>query len=533
MPTDDALQREHARLSALSRVSLSLTSTLDVNAVLQRVVETAQMLADSAHAHIFLFDAERDELTHAVSHWDTTTPVVPLQPRRGGITHAVAHSGAPEFIEDAARHPAYAALAPADRPGALACLPLVKNQRVLGTLNLGYWGATIFDAETREFLALMAAQAALAIDNARLYEAATRQAAELRQRVAELAAVNAISERVLSLDRHAIQRAALEHIHETFHAAQCAIILHDAGAATMTVRAMLPADDPGAGLTFALENNSILSAALQSHKPVVWRDDPKDSAADNLLLAYLRARGIQSLVLAPLAVEEKRVGFVAVNVAARALSAAEMTLLDTMTNQVALAINNAGLFEQLLNAYDTTIAGWSRALDLRDKETEGHTQRVTELAVRLARALGSAENEIVHLRRGALLHDIGKMGIPDSILHKPGALTDDETRVMRQHPQFAYEMLAPIEYLYAALAIPFAHHEKWDGSGYPRGLRGDAIPLAARIFAVVDVWDALTVDRPYRKAMPRADARAYIESQSGAHFDPRIVAAFIEMIGAE
>lgn len=186
--------------------------------------------------------------------------------------------------------------------------------------------------------------------------------------------------------------------------------------------------------------------------------------------------------------------------------------------------------EQLLSAYDATIEGWSRAMDLRDKETEGHTLRVTDISVKLARMMGINEGELLFIRRGALLHDIGKLGVPDAILHKSGSLTEDEWKVMRQHPQLAYDMLYPIEYLRPALDIPYCHHEKFDGTGYPRGLKGEAIPLSARIFAIIDVWDALISDRPYRPAWDKKKTMDYINDQSGKHFDPKVVEAFNKMI---
>ena len=178
-------------------------------------------------------------------------------------------------------------------------------------------------------------------------------------------------------------------------------------------------------------------------------------------------------------------------------------------------------------AYDATIEGWSRAMDLRDEETEGHTQRVTDLTLKLARLMGIRDDQLIHIRRGALLHDMGKLGIPDQILLKPGKLTDDEWVIMRKHPVYAYDMLSSIEYLRPALDIPYCHHEKWDGSGYPRGLKGEEIPLAARIFAVIDAWDALTSDRPYRKAWSREKTLAYIREQTGSHFDPQVVEVFL------
>jgi len=186
---------------------------------------------------------------------------------------------------------------------------------------------------------------------------------------------------------------------------------------------------------------------------------------------------------------------------------------------------------QLLNAYEATIEGLSHALDLRDRETEGHSRRVTELTVQLAKAMGISEGEITHYRRGALLHDMGKIGVPDSILHKPDTLTEEEWVIMRKHPRLAYDMLYPIEYLRPALDIPFSHHEKWDGSGYPRGLKGEGIPMSARLFAIADVWDALTSDRPYRAAWSEEEALTYIREQADKHFDPKVVELFFNVIG--
>ncbi len=217
-----------------------------------------------------------------------------------------------------------------------------------------------------------------------------------------------------------------------------------------------------------------------------------------------------------------------------------MGFFGELASQTAIAIHRAAMFEDVQRsnlslrlAYDATIDGWARALDLRDKETEGHSRRVTVLTVEVGRALGIPDETLVHVRRGALLHDIGKLGIPDAILLKPGPLTEEEWVVMRSHPQLAFDMLLPIEHLRPALDIPFCHHERWDGSGYPRGLRGEAIPLGARIFAVVDVWDALTNDRPYRKAWTRERAMTYIHEQAGTHFDPDVLPAFVDALGRE
>lgn len=204
----------------------------------------------------------------------------------------------------------------------------------------------------------------------------------------------------------------------------------------------------------------------------------------------------------------------------------------TLAHETRLSVARYRSNVALTLAYDTTLEGWSRALDLRDNETEGHTQRVTDLTVCLARTMGMTQSELVHVRRGTLLHDIGKIAIPDSIMFKPGALTRDEAAIMRRHPDYAYELLFPIEYLRPALDIPYCHHEKWDGTGYPRGLPGEQIPLPARIFAVVDVWDALRSDRPYRAAWTEERARDYLRMQAGRHFDPQVVEIFLRMLEA-
>ena len=210
--------------------------------------------------------------------------------------------------------------------------------------------------------------------------------------------------------------------------------------------------------------------------------------------------------------------------------------LNALALQAAIAIDNTNLFNdlqhsniELLLAYDSTLEGWARTLELRDKETEGHTRRVVDMTLETGKLMGMSNAEIVHARRGALLHDIGKMSIPDSILLKTGTLTEKEMAIMRNHPVYAFELLSPIVYLRPALDIPYCHHERWDGMGYPRGLKGEQIPLAARIFAVVDTWDALRSDRRYHSGWPHEKTCRHIQSLSGTQFDPAVVRAFLSL----
>jgi len=251
-----------------------------------------------------------------------------------------------------------------------------------------------------------------------------------------------------------------------------------------------------------------------------------------------RLKDVHGSVSLPLRAQEKIIGVMHIwSTDYRLFTDTEIRLLIALAETASNSIHRAILFEktqehaeELALAYDNTLEGWARALELRDEITEGHTRRVTELTLKLAGALNIPDNEIIHIRRGALLHDIGKMGIPDSILHKPGPFTAQERLIMQQHTKYARDMLVSISFLQPAIDIPYCHHEHWDGAGYPRGLKGEEIPLAARVFSVIDVWDALTSDRPYRQAWSREKTRNYIIERSGKQFDPQVVEAFFSLV---
>jgi len=251
------------------------------------------------------------------------------------------------------------------------------------------------------------------------------------------------------------------------------------------------------------------------------------------------SRHLISILYFPLLLKDDVIGVFIVGTTdkPRQFTDSEIDLCYILSYQVSFAVANAQLYGRtqqavtdLVHAYDATLEGWSHVLDMRDHATDEHTRRVTKLTVALADKMGVPKSEIGHIRRGALLHDIGKMAIPDSILQKSDALSDAERTIMRTHPQKAYEILSHIDYLTPALDIPYCHHEKWDGTGYPRKLKGEEIPLSARLFAIVDVFDALTSNRPYRKAWKKEKALAYIQEQSGKHFFPDAVEAFIELL---
>jgi putative nucleotidyltransferase with HDIG domain len=300
----------------------------------------------------------------------------------------------------------------------------------------------------------------------------------------------------------------------------------------------LPPQFPDELRIASLDDHLHIRQAVAAMAPV-YIQDAREASLTEAERVVVETRKLISILYFPLLLKEEAIGafIVATTDSPRRFTPTEIDLCYMLSFQVSLAIANSRLYQtaqraimDISHAYDATLAGWSRVLDMRDHVTDEHTHRVADLAVALARKMGVPEADIGHVRRGALLHDIGKMALPDSILQKTESLTEDEWKAMRTHPEKAYELLSHIEYLAPALNIPYCHHERWDGTGYPRELKGEEIPLVARLFAVVDAYDAITSDRPYRKSWSKETALQYIREQAGKHFCPLAVKAFCEMM---
>jgi putative nucleotidyltransferase with HDIG domain len=391
-------------------------------------------------------------------------------------------------------------------------------------------GRRPFDQRDLEVLEVLCGQAAQAIANVRLFEEAGR-------RLARLQALRNIDIAITaSLDLHVTLNVFVEQVVGQLHLDAVDVLLLNPHTLTLEYAVGRGFRSPALQHTHLRLGESYAGRAALERR-IIHVPNLTEAVGDLSRAPLLAAEEFVTYYAVPLIAKGQVKGVLETFQRTPSNPDSEwMEFLETLAGQAAIAIDNAELFNDLQRsnvelalAYDTTLEGWSCALDLRDKETEGHTQRVTDITLRLARAMGVSDTDLIHVRRGALLHDIGKMGIPDSILLKPGSLTDEEWVIMRRHPVYALELLSPIPYLRPALDIPYCHHEKWDGSGYPRGLKGDQIPLAARIFAVVDVWDALTSDRPYRPAWTKERALGFIREQSGSHFDPTVVEAFMQM----
>ncbi len=407
--------------------------------------------------------------------------------------------------------------------------PLIAHGNVIGMLSVDSVEEGYFNEEHIRLVTAYANQAAIAIDNAQLHEKSENQ---IRRLTALRDVDNAIAS---SLDLRVTFNILMDNAASQLRADAMSILVYNNNLQILETVAALGFQGEFAHRQFrigegfagriAITRQPLYIKTLQQtheYPRLLWLADEKFvSYIGYPLIGKGQVKGVmEAYFRSPFTPDNDWQEF-----------------MQTMAGQAAIAIDNAQLFENLQRsnqelslAYDTTLEGWGKALELRDKETQGHTRRVVEMTVRLARRMNISDSEITQIYRGALLHDIGKMGVPDQILHKTGPLNESEWEQMRRHPQYAYDLLFPIAYLRPALDIPYCHHEKWDGTGYPRGIKGEEIPLAARIFAIVDVWDALLSNRPYRKTWTKKETIEYILKESGTRFDPKIVKIFIEMI---
>jgi len=410
-----------------------------------------------------------------------------------------------------------------------AAFPLISRGHTFGALNLYSRTPGFFRSKRLELFQAIAHHAASALENAHLFEEAERHLKHIQALRTIDMAITGSFETQLALD------VALEQI-------VCQLEVDAASLLRLNPSTQILEYAAGRGFrTRTIEKTHLRlgeglagRAAQERHTLYI----PNLSENNGFTRTGLFAEeGFVTYYAVPLIAKGRVLGVLEIFHRSLHLGNDEWhEFLRNLVEQTTITIDYVELFYnleranvELLQAYDATIEGWAYVLDLKDKETEGHSRRVTELTLLVAREMGVKEEELIHIQRGALLHDIGKMGIHDAILLKPGKLTDEEWEIMRKHPVYAYQMLSRIDYLHPALDIPYCHHEKWDGSGYPQGLKGEEIPLPARIFAVVDTFDALTNNRPYREAWQKEKALEYLQEQSGKHFDPRVVEVFLTL----
>ena len=513
-------------LTLLLELGQAFHSTLELDPLLVSILKQLQSAVQGEGGSIWLLNEDETQLTctHAIGPGaeQVTGQTMPANMFLAAYT-AVAgqaikidHLGDSEWAADFAGY-----FRRQTRNSIIA--PLLARGDLLGTLNIvNKLGADTFANDDLALLSALAGHAAVAIQNAQLYE-------QQVQNIERQKLLDEISRHLQqTLDIGMLIPRILEEVNKAINAEGQSLWLVDPNQTTLTCRF---ATGPGAEQIKRVAvpiNHSIVGSTVLTHQVVLIADAQKDErfyrGADDKTGFVTR-----SLMSVPMVREGKAIGAIqAVNKRSGGLfTHDDLDLLKSIADSAALAIENARLFTELQASYDNTLDALAAALDLRDRETEGHSRRVVEYTARLAHEIGLDTAFINDIRRGALIHDIGKIGVPDAVLHKPGPLDSEERKIIERHPQAGYEMLLGIPYLQEEIKIVLAHQEKWDGTGYPFGLKGDAIPLGARLFAIADTFDALTSDRPYRKGRPYEVARQIIAEESGRQFDPRAVEAFL------
>jgi len=528
----EAKEKELA-LEAFARVSLALRKSENLKEMMESALDAALATLEAPVGSILLYDQDTGRLEEAASRgWLSAIPTPPTLAREGMVARAFQGEVvvSQDLKNDPRVRPEARPLVPEGFSGVV--VPILAGTEPVGALTLAWPHPRTPTPAEVERAQLMAE----AMGNAARRASLRRK---LAHRVEHLEALRAIDQAIAaSLDLTPTLQVFLNQVMRLPLDA-AAFFLYRPRERTLELVELRGFLTPKRlwSKTTLLGQGHVGRAALRG-QPVHVGDLALDPGA---LPDLTLKEGFVSERVYPLFAKGRLLGALAVFTRKPwDLSPEQEEFLEALVGQGAVALDNALTFQELQRsqreleaAYDLTLWGWAKAVELRDQETAGHTERVTELTLRLARALGVPEEDLDDLRRGAILHDVGKIAIPDAILLKPGPLTEEEWQEMRKHPVYAYEWLSGIPFLKKALEIPYAHHERWDGSGYPRGLKGSEIPLSARIFAVVDVYDALTSDRPYRKAWPREKALAYLQEQAGKQFDPEVVAAFLRLMAEE
>jgi PAS domain S-box-containing protein len=533
------LQRQE-KIAALGR---ELAATVSLDLIYQTAEKYIRSMLDCKSFQIMILDSRNNHLTTVYLSIGGTTVDVSHSPFKvfdpldtsTGWGKSIA-SQTPEFYSRPGQRNS--------RPGqnletddlginSILYFPLIAEKQVIGLLELQSERVEAYQPEISEWLNMITNQVALNLQNARLYS-------RMEQRIAELSALQTIDSAITAhLEPQKTYEILLTQINTQLRVDVVVLLLYDPMTRKLGFASELGYRNQDIQkLHLGLGEGLAGKVALNLE---IVHVDLLSAENRSLLKKSSASEGFVEYYGVPLIANDRLIGVLEVINRSPILADDDwLRLLNILAGQSAIMIETIQLYaniqnanSELLKAYDATIEGWSQAMDLRDKETEGHTRRVSEITVDLARRMGFEQDQLIQVRRGALLHDIGKLGVPDVILRKPGPLSDAEWVIMRKHPEYAFRMLSSVEYIRPALDIPYCHHEKWDGTGYPRRLKEAEIPLSARIFSVVDVWDALTSDRPYRKAWTHDKTIEYIRDQSGIHFDPLVVAAFLDLLDSE
>ena len=518
-------------LEAVNHISTALRSAQTVDDMLPSLLDETLQILGSNSGVIWLYDPVGGVLKQKTARgWFTTIQEKPVKPG-DGIAGTVFKNGqvsiSKEFVNDPLTLDSTRSQLPPGWGG--ACVPIRTGRESIGVMFVSVELPRQLQPAAVHLLVTVSEMAGNAIRRATLHEQTERQL----QRLASLRAVDMAINTILDL--RVMLGILIDHITSQLKVDAVNILLINPNSPTLYQAASSGFRSDALKKTRLYISDSLSGQAIRTRTTIHIPNLSESKWSHHA--EVIGEEGFVTYFGVPLLAKGQIKGVLEIYHRNLMEPDAEWrNFLETLAGQAAIAIDNSVLFEELQQtnmnlslAYDATIEGWSKALDLRDHGSEGHTMRVADMTVQLADIMRIGSSDLINIRRGALLHDIGKMGIPDSVLSKTSALNEEEWAIMRRHPEFAFEMLSPIAYLRQAIDIPYGHHERWDGSGYPRHLSGEQIPLAARIFAVVDVFDALITDRPYRETSTKLTAIEYIRTNSGILFDPRVVEAFLKL----
>ncbi|MDZ7845082.1 MAG: PAS domain S-box protein [Anaerolineales bacterium] len=527
---EQILERQLQETSSLHNLATTATVETDENVIIDQATEIMGKVLNPEFYGVLLLDPQEKVLTVHPSYRNIPQELVDVKvPLNKGIVGQVVKTGGSIYLPDVEESTQFLEIVPGIKSE--LCVPIKVQDNVLGVINTEDKRPDAYSAADERFLVTLASQLAISIQRARLYRTVERQ-------VNRLQTLRSIDRTISSsLDINITLNIILEHVLSQLEVDAACILLLDQDSKTLSYKKSRGFKTSALTSTHLLVGKGYAGQAVLENKPV-HISNLTEKPGKFIQSRYLQDENFVFYYALPLNFKGKIRGVLELfNRSPKQVPQEWKNYADTLGGQAAIAIDNAEMFEdlqstnlELSQAYDSTLQGWARALEMKDHETEGHSKRVVNLTLAIAREMNIPPEEMIHIRRGALLHDVGKIAIPDKILLKPGKLTEDEWEEIRKHPLYAEKMLKPIQYITPALDIPLSHHERWDGSGYPAGLTGENIPLAARIFAVVDVWDALRSDRPYRKAWSQQQAIQYIKENSGKEFDPRVVRVFLKKI---
>jgi HD-GYP domain-containing protein (c-di-GMP phosphodiesterase class II)/putative methionine-R-sulfoxide reductase with GAF domain len=529
----EAIQRSNQELNCLYRASDALIGAVssNVDVMCQKIAQIVVSEFQQSNCSLWLLKGDSPSLQRMALAGPASSEIFlkPLSVDGSGLISKAVRTGQIVNVPDVSADPDYLAGWSAARSELV--LPLKSGENVIGALDLQSSEEFAFHEDEVRVLSRFAPRASLMLEHARLVS-------ETEQRLQRLSVLHTVDIAIASsLDLQVTLKVFLEQVTSQLHVDAADILL---------LNPYLQVLEFAAGRGF--RGTGIRRVSLR-----IGEDAAGKAALDRMLVGISRigaapvrishserieGEGFVSVYAVPLIARGKIKGVMELYFRNQFVADMEwQNFVETLARQAAVAIDDAHLFERLQQsyteltvAYDTTIEGWARLLELRKFEPTGHTQHVSVMVVELARRLGVPDRELKHIYRGAILHDIGKLAIPEHILLKPGALTEEEVAIIRTHPVIARGLLKSIDYLRPAAVIPYAHHERWDGSGYPNGLIGEQIPFAARVFSVVDVWDALTRNQPYRPAWSEVEATSFVRSRAGSDFDPLVVDAFLALI---